>query len=122
VAVYQFGQIVIVKYMLDPNGVNPKDRPAVIITRDEEIVPGQTIAVVAIARLLPGRPVPLDHVQLPWHRQGHPRTGLNSNCAAVYTWIEEIQESRILHVIGRAPDRKLEAIALGIASLKKPSS
>jgi mRNA-degrading endonuclease toxin of MazEF toxin-antitoxin module len=122
VAAYRFGQIVIVKDMLDPNGVNPKDRPAVIITHDDEILSGHTLAVVAISTILPGRPIPPHHVQLPWDRQGHPRTGLKNNCAAVYTWIEEIQESRILRPIGRAPDRKLEAIALGIASLKRPDS
>jgi hypothetical protein len=34
---FQFGQIVVVEKMLDPNDVNPKDRPAVIISRPDEI-------------------------------------------------------------------------------------
>ena len=34
-----YGQIVIVSEMLDPNGVNPKDRPSVIVTPSNEIRP-----------------------------------------------------------------------------------
>ena len=112
---FQFGQIVVIDKMLDPNGVNPKDRPAVIISRSAEIDRDGFLFVIAISTLLPG-PVPSDHVKLPWHPKGHPRTGLKSNCAAVCTWIEKIDPSRVLTTIGRAPGKALAEIATQVAS------
>jgi hypothetical protein len=50
---FQFGQIVVVEKMLDPNGVNPKDRPAVIISRPDEIDRDGFLFVIAISTLLP---------------------------------------------------------------------
>jgi mRNA-degrading endonuclease toxin of MazEF toxin-antitoxin module len=117
----QFGQIVVVEKMLDPNGVNPKDRPAVIISRADEIDRDGFLFVVAISTLLPG-PLPSDHVKLPWHPKGHPRTGLKSNCAAVCTWIEKIDPSRVLTTIGHAPGKALVEIATQVASFRGNAS
>jgi hypothetical protein len=47
--------------MTDPNGVNPKDRPSVVVTPTDEIDPEGPIVVVAISTLLPG-PAPDDCV------------------------------------------------------------
>ena len=60
----EFGQIVIVSEMTDPNGVNPKDRPSVVVTPTVEIVPEGPVIVIAISTLLPG-PTPDDCVELP---------------------------------------------------------
>lgn len=49
-----YGQIVIVSEMTDPNGVNPKDRPSVIVTPTNDIHPEGSIIVVTISTLLPG--------------------------------------------------------------------
>jgi mRNA-degrading endonuclease toxin of MazEF toxin-antitoxin module len=113
----RFGQIVVVEKMFDPNGANPKDRPAVIISRADEINRDGFLFVIAISTLLPG-PVPSNHVKLPWHPKGHPKTGLKSNCAAVCTWIEKIDPSRIRTTIGYAPGRTLVEIATQVASLR----
>jgi len=114
---FQFGQIVVVEKMLDPIGVNPKDRPAVNISRPDEIDRDDFLFVMAISTLLPG-PVPSDHVKLPWHSNGHPRTGLKSNCAAVCSWIEKVEPSRVLTTIGHAPGKALAEIATQVASLR----
>ncbi len=111
-----YGRIVVVADMLDPNGVNPKDRPAVVVTPSDELDAGGPVIVAAISTLRPG-PVPEDHVPLPWHRQGHPRTGLKTNCAVVCRWLEKIDPSRIARVIGFVPGRKLEEIAATLARL-----
>jgi hypothetical protein len=42
-------------------------------------------------------------VLLPWHRQGHPRTGLNRRCAAVCGWIAQIRPTDVREVGGVVP-------------------
>jgi mRNA-degrading endonuclease toxin of MazEF toxin-antitoxin module len=65
----------------DANGIS-KSRPAVIVTLDDQIAATGLLEVVAITSKVPD-PLPNDHVLLPWHAQGHPRTGLDRKCAAV---------------------------------------
>ena len=56
----------IVSAMPDPNGVNLKDRPSVVVTPTAEITPEKDLLWWLLSRsLLPG-PVPVDHVELPW--------------------------------------------------------
>jgi mRNA-degrading endonuclease toxin of MazEF toxin-antitoxin module len=93
----------------DPNGENPKERPAVIVTATEEIHPDQPFVAVAITGTLP-RPLPPEYVELPWHRSGHPRTGLKKRCAAVCTWLLALQASDIQGYGGIVPELLLRAI------------
>ena len=79
----QFGQIVWAE-LADANGVR-KLRPAVVLTPTDRVTPSGPLDVVAVTSRLPPS-LPDDHVLLPWHAQGHPRTGLNRKCAAVCTW------------------------------------
>jgi mRNA-degrading endonuclease toxin of MazEF toxin-antitoxin module len=71
------GQIVWAE-VADENGVR-KARPVVILTSDNRLATSGPLEVVAITSRLP-QPLPADHVLLPWHAQGHPRTGLNRRC------------------------------------------
>jgi hypothetical protein len=48
-------------------------------------------------------PLPHDHVLLPWHAQGHPRTGLNRKCRAVCTWVARIRHRDIRAIAGVVP-------------------
>jgi hypothetical protein len=80
----RFGQIVWAE-LADANGIR-KMRPAVIVTPDDQIPTADSLEVVAVTSWLPRR-LPDDHVLLPWHPRGHPRTGLNRKCAAVCTWL-----------------------------------
>src|SRR4051794_35709921 len=105
-----YGDIVIITNLLDPQGRNPKDRACVVVTVPDEIGEGAALEVVAITTLLP-EPLPFNHVPLPWHAQGHPRTGLNKRNAAVCSWTAEVESSRVARVIGRVPGRHLLRIA-----------
>jgi hypothetical protein len=112
-----YGQIVIVSEMTDPNGVNPKDRPSVVVTPRDEIDPEGSVIVVAVSTLLPG-PVPDDCVELPWDPRRHPRTGLRTRCAAIIPWIQEVPIDRISRSIGIVPLVQLRAIAAKLVELK----
>jgi hypothetical protein len=105
--------------MLDPNGVNPKNRRAVIVTSDDDLATGQPIVVVAIAGYQRGQSLTDDCVRLPWQApHGHPVTRINKPSAAVCTWIEEISEDRILEVKGRVVGPFLGQIAAQLARIR----
>jgi hypothetical protein len=61
----------------------------VIVTPSDRITPAAPLDVIAVTSRVP-EPLPNDHVLLPWHAQGHPRTGLNRKCAAVCADIRDI--------------------------------
>src|SRR5437763_11257674 len=96
----QFGQIVWAE-LADANGVR-KLRPAVVVTPGDRITASGQLDVVAVTSRLP-QPLPADHVLLPWHPRGHPRTGLNRKCAAVCSWLARIRPSDIRGVAGLVP-------------------
>jgi mRNA-degrading endonuclease toxin of MazEF toxin-antitoxin module len=95
----QVGRIVWAE-VADQNGFR-KQRPAIVVSVTEE---RNELTVVAVTSRVPDV-LPDDHVLLPWHSQGHPRTGLNRKSAAVCSWIAEIAASDILDVAGRFPDQ-----------------
>jgi mRNA-degrading endonuclease toxin of MazEF toxin-antitoxin module len=103
------GDIVIIDGLPDPNGVNPKSRPCVIVTADEAIAAGDPIQVVAISTMLPG-PVPPDAVAMQYHPRGHPKTGLKTRCAAFARWMVEVAPGQIGRKIGHVPPRDLLAL------------
>jgi mRNA-degrading endonuclease toxin of MazEF toxin-antitoxin module len=85
----------------DGNGVR-KLRPAVVVSPSADIAAGRPVRVVAITTRLP-KPLPADHVLLPWDRQGVARSGLRRKCAAVATWIVEIAGSDVRQIVGLLP-------------------
>lgn len=83
----------------DPNG-HVKSRPGVIVAcPDDEAVP---LTVVAITSHFPSE-VPDDYVELPWHAQRHPRTGLNRRSAAVCFWTGFVPRTSIVNRAGVVP-------------------
>ena len=102
----------------DPNGIR-KNRPAVIVTPTGRIAPGGSLEVVAVTSRLPKR-LPDDHVPLPSHAQGHPRTMLNRRCAAVCTWIARIREEDIQDVGGLVPSPAMVSILAKVTALQAP--
>jgi mRNA-degrading endonuclease toxin of MazEF toxin-antitoxin module len=115
----QFGRIVWVN-IADVNGIR-KRRPAVIVTPNDRITPTALLDVIAVTRRL-SEPLPPDHVLLPWHAQGHPRTGLNRRCAAVCTWVARIRHEDIQEVAGVVPGAvMLESVSKVTALLSPPS-
>jgi hypothetical protein len=98
------GEIVSVVDMLDPNGRNPKLRPAIVVAATDS-----RFIVVAISSRLD---IATDrtHVMLPWESGGHPRTGLNRKSAAVCFWYEIVTESRFITTGKRVTQQHIEAI------------
>jgi mRNA-degrading endonuclease toxin of MazEF toxin-antitoxin module len=115
----QFGRIVWAE-IADVNGI-PKLRPAVIVTPSERITPGAPLDVIAVTSRVP-EPLPHDHVLVPWHAQGHPRTGLNRRCAAVCTWVARIRHADIREVAGIVPGAVMLEILSKVTALLAPPS
>src|SRR2546430_9467456 len=90
----------------DPQGRNPKRRPAVLVTPDVDIRADGDVWVVAISTQLDEAPAETQ-VELPWERQGHPRTRLKERCAAVCTWMEKVKVASIKEHAGIVPGRQL---------------
>jgi mRNA-degrading endonuclease toxin of MazEF toxin-antitoxin module len=94
----RFGQIIWAE-IADANGIK-KARPAIVVTSTDQITPAGLLEVVAITSRL-SDPLPDDQVLLPWHAQGHPKTGLNRKSAAVCSWVAVISASDVQSVAGR---------------------
>jgi hypothetical protein len=113
-AALQLGSIVWAE-VADANGIR-KLRPAIIINPTEHITDTSVLDVVAVTSRL-SDPLPDDHVLLPWHPKGHPRTGLNRRCAALCTWQAQIRLGDIRDVAGVTPGPVMVEILRKIASL-----
>ncbi len=116
--VYRYGDIVIVSQMLDPNGVNPKDRPCVIIDDPKSPPQAGFHRVVAITTVVPD-PLPDGYVLLPYQLPRHPKTRLNRRNAAVCPWVEIVDESR-LRAHGFVPGSYMLRIAIELDRLAPP--
>jgi mRNA-degrading endonuclease toxin of MazEF toxin-antitoxin module len=92
--------------VLDAQHRNPKVRPVVIVTSATDLDPGDPHLAVAITGTLP-LPLPSDYVELPWHSQKHPRTGLTKPSAAACGWLVEVMEEDMVRICGRVPDDKM---------------
>lgn len=82
-----FGSIVRVE-LLDPQGRNPKYRPAVVVSSNEEITPGGEVWVVGITGTEgrePALEVPLQH-----DPKGVCRTGLRKPSVAACWWLVKV--------------------------------
>lgn len=115
----QLGRIVWAE-IADANGIR-KLRPAVIVTPSDRIIPAAPLDVIAVTSRVP-EPLPTDHVLLPWHAQGHPRTGLNRKCAAVCTWVARIRHGDIREVAGVVPGTVMLEILSKVTALLSPPS
>lgn len=112
-----FGQIIWTE-VADANGIR-KVRPAVIVTPTDQIEDDALVDIVAITSSLPD-PIPADHVLLPWHAQGHPRTGLKRRCAAVCSWRAAILPADVQNVAGSVPGPLIVEILKKIAASISP--
>ena len=70
----------------DSRGGNPKNRPAVVLTSNSQIDPQGEVELAAITSLL-GDARFSETVELPWHPDGHPQTGLSKPSEVVCTWL-----------------------------------
>lgn len=101
--------------VLDQSGRNPKTRPALIVTPTDEIEAGKPFVAVAISTQSPSSSE--NHVELPWHRDGHARTKLRQRCVAVSDWLIPLREDDIQSYGGVVPINVFEKILARIAEI-----
>lgn len=113
---YRYGQIVRAWVLRHDQW---KRRPVVIITPDEDVVPGEDLFAVCISSSPESLAPPLQshHILLPWDRRGHPKTGLVKACAAICNWQIMLPEAHIIEHMGHVPNKQLEKIANSLAAL-----
>lgn len=93
----------------DKGGVNPKCRPAVVVTPTDEITDDDTFVVVAATSTFT-KPLPENQIELPWKAGGHPVTGLYKRCVAVCDWLAEVSHSDVDSIGGIVPPAVLRKI------------
>ncbi len=94
---------------VDPQGVNEKLRPYVVLTLTEEIAKGEPIVAAAITTTIPD-PLPDEYVELPWNAKGTVRTGLKRRSAVCCRWIQELGRDGIEEIRGHVPGGILREI------------
>ena len=94
---FQFGQIV-EAYVQDGHG-RTKERPALIISKDEENDRGEDLQVIAITTKIEA-PCPPYHVVIVSRSAPNPATGLFKPCVAKCNWIREIKQSKVIRSLG----------------------
>ena len=89
--------------------VNPKRRPLVVLTSDEDLRVGEAIVAVAISTANDSLD-PAVYVPLSWHPSGNAKTKQKARCAVVCTWIVEIPPTAIVPYGGWVPPAHLQEI------------
>ncbi len=118
----QQGRIVWIE-LFDPQGRNPKRRPAVILTPTNEIRAGSDVVVAAISSQTDQSPAEVS-VEVPWHRDGHPRTKLNRRNIVVCTWLVTIPVDAITEADlgGMIPFAEMAKVLTIVRDLQNPAS
>jgi mRNA-degrading endonuclease toxin of MazEF toxin-antitoxin module len=94
---FQFGQIV-EAYIQDGHG-RTKERPALIISRDEENDRGEDLQVIAITTQIED-PCPPYHVVLVSSPAPSRGTGLSKPCVAKCNWVRDVKQSKVIRSLG----------------------
>ena len=94
---FQFGQIILA-YMQDGRG-RTKERPALIISRDEENDRGEDLQVIAITTQIED-PCPPYHVVLVTTSDANRGAGLSKPCVAKCNWVREVKQDKVIRSLG----------------------
>jgi mRNA-degrading endonuclease toxin of MazEF toxin-antitoxin module len=111
---HQFGQIVLA--YIDDGNRRTKERPVVIISSDDECDRGVPLQVVAISKSIED-PCPPYHFVVHSSHALSPYTGLNAPCVAKCNWVREIDQSRVIRLLGYANDELSEKILQAVNDL-----
>jgi hypothetical protein len=100
----------------DPQGRNPKCRPAVILTPTDEITPDGEVWVVGITTSFELAP-PEVQTELQFDPRGNCRSGLRERSWAVSTWVARVPLSAIEGYAGTIPGAQMAEIHQKIQGL-----
>ena len=101
----------------DPRGQNPKKRPIVILSADNDIRAGAHLDGVAVSSTIPDPPPP-ECVELPWDQKGTAPTGFRRRCVAVCNWGVHVAFEAVEATGKHVPPRVVSQILERIAHLK----
>jgi len=108
------GQVVRAR-VYDPQGRNPKIRPLVIVSPNQDIRGDAPLLTVAVTSRFT-EPLSADEVELPWHPLGQAHSGLTVRCVAKCRWMVKIRSEDVMAVKGFLPKAALEQIIRIIAT------
>jgi mRNA-degrading endonuclease toxin of MazEF toxin-antitoxin module len=100
----------------DPRGGNPKQRPAVIVSATDEIVPGGEVLVAAITTQL-GQSRFSETVELPSLPAGHPDTKLKRPSEVVCSWVTRVAVADLRDAGGFLPPDVLTEVLVKVERL-----
>jgi mRNA-degrading endonuclease toxin of MazEF toxin-antitoxin module len=104
---YYFGQV-ITAWIDDGQGTT-KDRPALVISLDEDLHFGCDLEVLAITKGIED-PCPSYHFIVHETHRADPTTGLRFPCVAKCNWYRKIERRKVTGRIGYLPDDLLDQI------------
>jgi mRNA-degrading endonuclease toxin of MazEF toxin-antitoxin module len=105
---------VILAVIGDPSGKNPKDRPAIVLDRQEDIDAGRDLFVAVITTDLLD-PLRSGWFDVPTKPDGTGPTGLREACIVKANWLDLIPQAKVLRVTGRAPARLVRQVTNWLA-------
>lgn len=103
----QQGSLVWVE-VVDPNGLNRKCRPALVVSPNPNADPENIVAVAVTSTFT--KPLPETHVALPWDPCGNSRSGLKRECYAVSNWIVRFSSVEVRQEGGFVGDQALKRV------------
>jgi mRNA-degrading endonuclease toxin of MazEF toxin-antitoxin module len=104
---FLYGQIVSA-YISDGLG-RTKDRPALIVSHDDDNDAGQDLFVIAITGAIE-EPCPIYNVLLNNGTTRDARSGLNKPSVAKCNWFRKVKQSRVLASVGYLDEDLLETV------------
>jgi mRNA-degrading endonuclease toxin of MazEF toxin-antitoxin module len=107
---------IVLAWIADPQGRNPKARPLVVITPTIEILTSKQLVAVAITGHF-SQPLAADEVALPYHPGGRASTGLRKPCVAKCSWLVTIQADDVLEPKGFLATQRLLAVLKAVGDL-----
>lgn len=102
--------------LADPQGRNPKRRPAIILTPTDEIKADGDVWVVGVSTTFELAP-PEVQTELQFDPRGTCRSGLRERCWAVATWVAKVSLLDVEEYAGVIPGRQMIEIRRKIGAL-----
>jgi hypothetical protein len=110
---------IVLAWVNDPQGRNPKARPLVVITPTNEILTSKLLVAVAVTGQF-SDPLADDEVALPYHPAGRASSGLRKPCVAKCSWLLPIRSEDVLERKGFLTSERVVAILSAVARLQVP--